>query len=281
MSARSEEASGAKAQQAQRDEDEHLPFESVTQGNPARQEQRASSTEPKEAGAKRASPQPSPARSAAPPPNGDESAAVLARVEQLVEQRLKPLQQAYDELRAKARSQVETHEAALKKERKKRKQLRKNLESQWWAGGGHIPGWLVPALAAGAPSRVLWVSSGGMYSEPLSVDQLEMSASDYDGTTAYARAKRAQVTLAELWATRLAAKGISVHSMHPGWADTPGVARSLPRFRRVVGPLLRTPADGVDTLVWLAVEDGDVDDTERRLHRRKLCLLYTSDAADE
>lgn len=81
-------------------------------------------------------------------------------------------------------------------------------------------------------------------------------AGDYNGTRAYARAKRAQVTLAELWATRLAADRISVHSLHPGWADTPGVARSLPTFRRVVGPLLRTPAEGADTLIWLAVVDG-------------------------
>lgn len=119
-----------------------------------------------------------------------------------------------------------------------------------------LTGLLLPALRAGAPARVLWVSSGGMYSEPLSVDRLEMSAADYNGTTAYARAKRAQVTLAELWAQRLAADGISVHSLHPGWADTPGVARSLPTFRRVVGPLLRTPEEGADTLIWLSVDDG-------------------------
>ena len=31
-----------------------------------------------------------------------------------------------------------------------------------------------------------------------------------------------------------------VHSMHPGWADTPGVASSMPGFHRVTGPLLRT-----------------------------------------
>lgn len=114
---------------------------------------------------------------------------------------------------------------------------------------------LVPALAAGAPSRVLWVSSGGMYSEPLSVERLEMPAASYDGVTAYARAKRAQVTLAALWAERLASRDIAVHAMHPGWADTPGVTRSLPTFKRIVGPLLRTPADGADTLIWLAVSD--------------------------
>jgi NAD(P)-dependent dehydrogenase (short-subunit alcohol dehydrogenase family) len=135
---------------------------------------------------------------------------------------------------------------------------------------------LLPALRAAAPSRVLWVSSGGMYSEPLVVDRLEMPAEGYDGTTAYARAKRAQVTLTELWAERVARDGIHVHSMHPGWADTPGVARSLPTFRRVVGPWLRTPEEGADTLVWLAADDGApletnggfwLDRRRRPLHR--------------
>jgi len=117
---------------------------------------------------------------------------------------------------------------------------------------------LLPALRAGAPARVLWVSSGGMYSEPLAVGKLEMTARDYDGVKAYARAKRAQVTLTELYAERLHTDGVVVHAMHPGWADTPGVARSLPMFRRVVGPLLRTPADGADTLIWLAVNTDEV-----------------------
>ncbi len=151
-----------------------------------------------------------------------------------------------------------------------------------------LTGLLLPALKAGAPARVLWVSSGGMYSEPLSVDRLEMSATDYDGTTAYARAKRAQVTLVELWAERLAADRIFVHAMHPGWADTPGVARSLPRFRRVLGPLLRTAADGADTLVWLAVDEGAplaesgrfwLDRRPRPLHR--LASTRRSDTLDE
>jgi NAD(P)-dependent dehydrogenase (short-subunit alcohol dehydrogenase family) len=151
-----------------------------------------------------------------------------------------------------------------------------------------LTGLLLPALKAGAPSRVIWVSSGGMYSEPLAVDRLEMTAADYDGTTAYARAKRAQVTLAELWADRLSADRVAVHSMHPGWADTPGVARSLPTFRRVVGPFLRTPAEGADTLVWLAVDEGApsrqtgrfwLDRRPRPLHR--LASTRRSDTSAE
>jgi hypothetical protein len=39
--------------------------------------------------------------------------------------------------------------------------------------------------------------------------------------------------------------------MHPGWADTPGVAESLPGFRRLTGPVLRTPEQAADTAVWL------------------------------
>ncbi len=114
---------------------------------------------------------------------------------------------------------------------------------------------LLPALRAATDARVLWVASGGMYSQPLSVADLESSADGYDGTAAYARAKRAQVALAELWGEALAPDGIRVHAMHPGWADTPGVRRSLPTFRRIVGPLLRTPEQGIDTLVWLAADD--------------------------
>jgi NAD(P)-dependent dehydrogenase (short-subunit alcohol dehydrogenase family) len=116
---------------------------------------------------------------------------------------------------------------------------------------------LVPLLRAAPAARVVWVASGGMYVEPLSVDDLEMSPMDYNGTRAYARAKRAQVTLAELWADRLRSEHIAVHSMHPGWADTPGVRRSLPAFRRIVGPLLRTPEQGADTIVWLVADDAD------------------------
>jgi NAD(P)-dependent dehydrogenase (short-subunit alcohol dehydrogenase family) len=114
---------------------------------------------------------------------------------------------------------------------------------------------LLPTLRMAAPGRVITVSSGGMYATPLRVTDLQMG-DDYRGSEQYARAKRAQVTLNELWAERIPSAEIVFHAMHPGWADTPGVQESLPRFRRVVGPLLRTPEQGADTLVWLACDDG-------------------------
>ncbi len=114
---------------------------------------------------------------------------------------------------------------------------------------------LLDRLAESAPSRVLTMSSGGMYAAGLTVSQLQMPPETYNGTEQYARAKRAQVTLNEMWADRFGHLGIQFHSMHPGWADTPGVDASLPTFSKVMGPLLRTPDQGADTLVWLAADD--------------------------
>lgn len=116
---------------------------------------------------------------------------------------------------------------------------------------------LAPLLRGGpAPGRVVTMSSGGMYTAPLAVAGLEMTPADYDGTQQYALAKRAQVTLNEMWSARADRTEIVFHAVHPGWADTPGVRVSLPTFSRVVGPLLRTPAEGADTMEWLVAGDA-------------------------
>jgi dehydrogenase/reductase SDR family protein 12 len=109
---------------------------------------------------------------------------------------------------------------------------------------------LLPLLRAARGASVVFVSSGGMYSTPLVVDDLE-SSRDYNGVRTYARTKRMQVVLADAWAHRLAGTDVKVESMHPGWVDTPGVAEYLPRFRVITRPLLRGVADGADTAVWL------------------------------
>jgi dehydrogenase/reductase SDR family protein 12 len=112
---------------------------------------------------------------------------------------------------------------------------------------------LLPLLARTPGARVITVSSGGMYTEGLDMSRLEMGPDGFDGVKAYARAKRAQVVLNELWAERAARTGVTFHAMHPGWVDTPGVQTSLPDFYRLMGPWLRTPGQGADTMVWLAV----------------------------
>lgn len=101
------------------------------------------------------------------------------------------------------------------------------------------------------PGRALFVSSGGMYAQRLPVDDLQFRSGRYGGTAAYARTKRMQVVLAGLLARELAPDTL-VHALHPGWAASPGLTDSLPGFDRLVTPILRTPAQGADTAVWLA-----------------------------
>lgn len=111
---------------------------------------------------------------------------------------------------------------------------------------------LAPLLWRSFPATIVTVSSGGMYTQRFDLDRLEMGPADYDGAVAYARAKRAQVVLADAWADRFAGAGVASFAMHPGWVDTPGLQAGLPRFRALWRPLLRAPAEGADTVVWLA-----------------------------
>jgi dehydrogenase/reductase SDR family protein 12 len=111
---------------------------------------------------------------------------------------------------------------------------------------------LIPRLQASAPSRVINVSSGGMYLSGIDLGDLESEQGDYDGSRAYAQAKRGLMLLTQHWARQLEGTGVVVNAMHPGWADTPGVQNSLPGFYRPMRPLLRTAEQGADTIVWLA-----------------------------
>ena len=114
---------------------------------------------------------------------------------------------------------------------------------------------LAPKLMDIGESRIVNVTSGGMYAERIRPDDLQSRRGEYRGAIAYARTKRAQVILTEMWAERLSGSGVTVHSMHPGWARTAGVRSSLPTFHKLMFPLLRTPDQGADTIVWLAAAD--------------------------
>ena len=114
---------------------------------------------------------------------------------------------------------------------------------------------LIPQLRAGDRSRIIWVSSGGMYAKKLNIGDLKRPPWPFDGVAAYAQTKRAMVVLNELLAERLDGCDVATHCMHPGWADTPGVERSIPNFWRLTKGILRTPESGSDTILWLAVCD--------------------------
>lgn len=116
-----------------------------------------------------------------------------------------------------------------------------------------LTGLLLPALAA-ARGRVINVSSGGMYLQPLRLDDMQFLNEPYDGSKAYARAKRALVSVTEHWAQQH--PEIFFSSMHPGWAATPGVEKSLPAFNQRMRRWLRDARMGADTMVWLASSEA-------------------------
>lgn len=111
---------------------------------------------------------------------------------------------------------------------------------------------LLPKLLV-AKGRVVTVTSGGMFTQKLDLSVLTAERGPFDGVVAYAQTKRAEVVLCEQWAS--AQPEITFSTMHPGWADTPAVRSSLPRFYRLTRSILRTPEQGADTVVWLAAAD--------------------------
>jgi len=107
------------------------------------------------------------------------------------------------------------------------------------------------ALAEG--SAVINITSGGGYSVPLSTALLNITnPAQFNGVVAYAAHKRAQISLTSFWREQHGHQGIEFYVMHPGWADTAGVQRSLPKFRRWFRPVLRDARSGADTALWLA-----------------------------
>lgn len=120
------------------------------------------------------------------------------------------------------------------------------------AGPHRLTRGLTSALEASDDARVIWVSSGGMLTRRLNVDDTGWVEREYDGMIAYSETKRAQVVLAELWAETFNGTSVHVNSMHPGWVDTSVVRNSVPLLHRIAKPILRTPAEGADTIVWLA-----------------------------
>lgn len=92
---------------------------------------------------------------------------------------------------------------------------------------------LLPALERGAPSRVVNVSS--CYHDlaqgregRVDFDDLHFERRKYDGWEAYAQSKLANVLHARQLAKRLAGRGVTVASVHPGWVRTNLIRSTMP-----------------------------------------------------
>lgn len=128
---------------------------------------------------------------------------------------------------------------------------------------------LADLLRSSAPARVIVVSSGGAYDQSLPEGDPQSENAKYGPKKIYARTKRQQIVLTEQWAQRLQGSGVVVHAMHPGWADTKGVQQWMPVFRALTRPIIRTPEQGADTIVWLGGAPQPLQCTGRFWHDRR------------
>jgi dehydrogenase/reductase SDR family member 12 len=126
---------------------------------------------------------------------------------------------------------------------------------------------LLPQLQNTPDSRVVVVTSGGMYTTPIpSWDTMtsytiptETKSIDkpknfkFDGTMAYAYAKRGQVVLVEEWSKMYASSNHPKFvTVHPGWTDTPAVADAFGENAKYLSPL-REPWQGAEGVAWCSV----------------------------
>jgi NAD(P)-dependent dehydrogenase (short-subunit alcohol dehydrogenase family) len=75
---------------------------------------------------------------------------------------------------------------------------------------------LVPALRAGAPSRIVSVSSRGHHLSPVVFEDIHFEHRPYHKWLSYGQAKTANVLLAVAMERRLAASGVHANALHPG-----------------------------------------------------------------
>jgi NAD(P)-dependent dehydrogenase (short-subunit alcohol dehydrogenase family) len=114
---------------------------------------------------------------------------------------------------------------------------------------------LMDRLKASAPARVITVSSGAQAAGRIDFDDLQ-GTRNYSGQRAYSQSKLANIMFTNELARRVAGTGVTATAVHPGVVRTNFGAEDQAWFfaiiSRVIRPLLKTPAQGAQTTIYLA-----------------------------
>jgi retinol dehydrogenase-14 len=114
---------------------------------------------------------------------------------------------------------------------------------------------LLDRLEAGAPARIVTVSSDAQRMGRLNFDDLQ-GENNYSGQRAYNQSKLANVMFTYELARRLAGTGVTATTLHPGVVRTSFAAEDSSRLWKVLIPLLRpfmkSPERGAVTSIYLA-----------------------------
>lgn len=131
---------------------------------------------------------------------------------------------------------------------------------------------LLDTLRASGPARIVNVASNAHRRvRALDFDNLE-GARGYSAFGAYAASKLANVLFTYQLARRLAGTPITVNAMHPGLVATgfgAGNGRLWAVLYVFINALGRTPAQGADTLIWLASAPDVADVSGQYFYERQ------------
>lgn len=140
----------------------------------------------------------------------------------------------------------------------RRRESPEGVELTWATnvlGYAHAARELLPLLRAGAPARIVNVAS--QLARGLDLDDVEFRRRRYGGVAAYAQSKQANRMWTWALARRLVGSGVTANALHPGGVRTGIFAKGggplswiMPLATRFLAG--KTPAEGADTVVWLA-----------------------------
>jgi NAD(P)-dependent dehydrogenase (short-subunit alcohol dehydrogenase family) len=119
---------------------------------------------------------------------------------------------------------------------------------------------LVPLLLAGAPSRIVALSSRGHHFSDVDLDDPGFEHTPYDSWTAYGRAKTANILFAVALDKRLRDRGVRACAVHPGSIRTelgrhltPESMAALTSRRPASAFTFKSIPQGAATSVWTAI----------------------------
>ena len=121
---------------------------------------------------------------------------------------------------------------------------------------------VMPALVAGAPSRVVNLSSGGHRSSDILWDDPNFARTPYDKMTSYGQSKTANILFSVELDRRMADRGVRAYAVHPGVIQTElsrymtpedltGMLERMKAMGREMPPY-KTPEGGAATSLWAA-----------------------------
>jgi NAD(P)-dependent dehydrogenase (short-subunit alcohol dehydrogenase family) len=142
---------------------------------------------------------------------------------------------------------------------------------------------LLPLLTAGAPARIINVSSGAHKAGKINFNDINLEKK-YSFWRAYAQSKLANILFTYELSDRLKGTGVTANCFHPGAVATRlGINRDSgfgTLITRLLKPFFLTPEKGAETAIYLAVSD-DVEGVSGKYFYKKRQLSSSKRSNDK